>query len=540
MLSVPLLIASTCALTLCPRWVTGYHLAPAQHRAAVVMQGGPRPSKGESPAQAAARVKRYNKWVKRMEAQAQSGIVSPPAPPPAPKPPSSMKIMEQLRSASTSELVLRFIDVPSEALNAEHAAACWIRLSRLVSGYHGARERRWLRSNAAAVQPLLELTRRQLPQMEPRALAKTAYGMGKSGVARGEAWRPLWQEIAGEAEAKVARFDAENLANTVWAFATAREVAPALFAAVASEADAKVADFSAQNLANTVWAFATAREAAPALFAGVASEVEVRLDEFLPQALANTAWAYAMAREPAPPMLQPISVLDLIEAGGEPADVMYYRMSMQGLAARGELDAGFALLERAEKQVGHLSSSDGPRSPSVGERDERDCYPIYRILLDACRASNDGERAAQLQLRIERLGLKAIAPEATATVNGEERTYTLSDDGMVESRQLFARTLRRTAYAPLLRSVPFGVRPEKRELSLQRHVEKKALADLLANDGGGAEGQPMGELHISVSLAACDDCHEYFKAVSLMSGRTICLREPRMVHTFSDGQCSCV
>ena len=60
------------------------------------------------------------------------------------------------------------------------------------------------------------------------------------------------------------------------------------------------------------------------------------------------AWAFATAGEPVPAVLAPICVLDAIEMQGAKPQVMCYQMSMQGLAATGQIMAGFVLLERAE------------------------------------------------------------------------------------------------------------------------------------------------------------------------------------------------
>ena len=62
----------------------------------------------------------------------------------------------------------------------------------------------------------------------------------------------------------------------------------------------RLRDFNAQELSNTVWAFATAGHAAPTLFEAVAAEARGRLHDFTPQELSNTAWAFAVtdARHP--------------------------------------------------------------------------------------------------------------------------------------------------------------------------------------------------------------------------------------------------
>merc|ERR1712014_508850 len=67
--------------------------------------------------------------------------------------------------------------------------------------------------------------------------------------------------------------------------------------------------------------------------------------------------------------------------------------------------------------------------------------------------------------------------------------------------------------------------------SLQLHAEKKALARLLV----------CGEddLKVSINFNACIDCHDFFKSSSLLLDCRIQLRQPRMVHTFTRGWCSC-
>ena len=51
-------------------------------------------------------------------------------------------------------------------------------------------------------------------------------------------------------------FKAQNLANTVWAFATLDQNDSSFYTALATAAYLRMGDFDAQNLANTAWAFA--------------------------------------------------------------------------------------------------------------------------------------------------------------------------------------------------------------------------------------------------------------------------------------------
>ena len=59
------------------------------------------------------------------------------------------------------------------------------------------------------------------------------------------------------AERRLYEFNAQNLANTSWAFATVGQQDEQLFKALAKLAERRLDQFNVQNLANTAWAFAT-------------------------------------------------------------------------------------------------------------------------------------------------------------------------------------------------------------------------------------------------------------------------------------------
>lgn len=63
--------------------------------------------------------------------------------------------------------------------------------------------------------------------------------------------------------------------------------------ALAEDAVEKIAAFNAQNLANIAWAYATLELFPGALLGAVASAAIARRRELDPQSLANTVWAYA-------------------------------------------------------------------------------------------------------------------------------------------------------------------------------------------------------------------------------------------------------
>jgi len=51
---------------------------------------------------------------------------------------------------------------------------------------------------------------------------------------------------------RIGELNPQDMANTVWAFATARVAADALFKAVAEETPRRIGEFNAQGMADTV------------------------------------------------------------------------------------------------------------------------------------------------------------------------------------------------------------------------------------------------------------------------------------------------
>ena len=199
-------------------------------------------------------------------------------------------------------------------------------------------------------------------------------------------------------------------------------------------------------------------------------------------------------------------------------------MSMQGLAASSQIQAGFALLERAEN-CGLLFHCDDH------------CYPMFFALVQACRTAGDSNGASRVQAAMNRLGMIALAAIATARVQGSWWRYQNGVEGMgvAEAWQFWLELEHGMAYKPQLQVLPWAFvqmsTREQQEGSLQQHAEKKALAVLLSH----GEATPG----VFINFNACMDCHEFFKISSQLLSRRILLYQPKMTHMFTDGHCSC-
>ena len=172
-------------------------------------------------------------------------------------------------------------------------------------------------------------------------------------------------------------------------------------------AERRVGDLNAQELANTAWAFATADQSDQLVFAALARAAEWRVGEFNAQELANTAWAFLTVGELTIVLLDPISVLDAMEARGAKPQVMYNQMLMHGFATTSQIEAGYALLARAEASGLLCHSSEL-------------CYPMCCTLLEACHMISDSDGASCMQAVVERLGLIALVPVVMVPVWEED------------------------------------------------------------------------------------------------------------------------
>ncbi len=68
----------------------------------------------------------------------------------------------------------------------------------------------------------------------------------------------LYKQLARVSQQQVGRLTVQNIASTVWSFATAGHLEVSLFRVLARAAELCITDVNAQDLANTAWSFASA------------------------------------------------------------------------------------------------------------------------------------------------------------------------------------------------------------------------------------------------------------------------------------------
>ena len=156
------------------------------------------------------------------------------------------QLTAKIKQASTVEELLQLHELHSTAFNDIHISATWTKLKNL----NGRLSESGLKT---LVRHTLQMTKKG--EMGARQMANVAHAVVKCAL-RGTTLNNLFDALASASVARVREFNAQALANTAWAYATAGHAAPQLLDALASASVARVREFNPQNLANTAWAYA--------------------------------------------------------------------------------------------------------------------------------------------------------------------------------------------------------------------------------------------------------------------------------------------
>ena len=165
--------------------------------------------------------------------------------------------------------------------------------------------------NESIFYELAKTSNQMLPYCDARCLSNLAYSHALLEYdPELDDGSKLLTNIADETIGRFNEFNAQDISNLAWAYATMKIQNRSLFEAmgdfVSNMYDLK--SFKPQELANIVWAYATANEKHPDLFRIVGDNIDSMLDlnPFDPQALSNIVWAYATANEKHPGLFRKI------------------------------------------------------------------------------------------------------------------------------------------------------------------------------------------------------------------------------------------
>jgi pentatricopeptide repeat protein len=214
---------------------------------------------------------------------------------------------------------------------------------------------------------------------------------------------------------------------------------------------------------------------------------------------------------------------EMRERGLEP-NIATYTAVMQVLVAAGNIDESFVLLQEVE---------------AAGLAADPEAYTMHRSLLVACQFAGDADRVKLVKVLMELHGVsRGTRAVASAVIDGRlsEFSNDMSDSQRDAALLEFCTDVSLSSpYEVQFSALPIGFLESstkaQQKKSLRHHAEKKALAEILRRG--------CDSLEIGVNFHMCIDCHEFFKGASQSLGRRIEVREPSVLHRFSEGACSC-
>ncbi|KAJ1448767.1 hypothetical protein M885DRAFT_129612 [Pelagophyceae sp. CCMP2097] len=151
----------------------------------------------------------------------------------------------------------------------------------------------------------------------------TAFAAARVRTPRGaaapllELHEALFEAISREAPTRLESYSPKTLAMLLWAFAESGVPAPVMYKALAGETVRRLilaksvnrtTTFKEGDLTNIAWAYARAGVEAPALFIAIAAASLTRIESYWVENLSRTAWAFAKAGVSAPQLFKAISV----------------------------------------------------------------------------------------------------------------------------------------------------------------------------------------------------------------------------------------
>ncbi|XAR61836.1 hypothetical protein NMG60_11016360 [Bertholletia excelsa] len=163
----------------------------------------------------------------------------------------------------------------------------------------------------------------------------------------------------------------------------------------------------------------------------------------------------------------------------------------------------------------------------------------YVLMSNLYAASGKWQEVGHLRQDMKIRGVKKPAAFSVIEFGNEVHGFQTADQINPYWREVYrevdklAVEMKMKGYVPDRSCVLHDVEEEDKELALNYHSEKLALAFGLMKIGPGSP------IHVTKNLRVCNDCHSAFKFVSYIYGRKIVVRDANRFHHFQGGLCSC-
>lgn len=163
----------------------------------------------------------------------------------------------------------------------------------------------------------------------------------------------------------------------------------------------------------------------------------------------------------------------------------------------------------------------------------------YVLLANLLASAGQWVDVAKVRRLMDERNVSKEAGRSVIEIDGEVCEFQCGSLCHAQEKEIFAavkdmmRKIRLEGYMPDTSDVLHDITEEEKEVPLQYHSEKLAIAF------GLLRTRPGDTVRITKNLRVCRDCHEATKFISRVFEREIVVRDRNRFHHFKDGTCSC-
>ncbi|MFS7894593.1 putative tetratricopeptide-like helical domain superfamily, DYW domain-containing protein [Helianthus anomalus] len=174
----------------------------------------------------------------------------------------------------------------------------------------------------------------------------------------------------------------------------------------------------------------------------------------------------------------------------------------------------------------------------VFELDPYDSGP-HILLYNIYASAGKWNEASKVRKFMKEIGVKKEPACSWVDIENSVHMFVANDDNHPMQNEInkmwgkISEKIKEIGYVPDTSHVLLYVDEQEREVKLQYHSEKLALAFALLKT------PPGSTIRIKKNIRVCGDCHSAFKYASLVVEREIILRDTNRFHHFYRGSCSC-
>ncbi|CAN0910010.1 Pentatricopeptide repeat-containing protein At2g25580 [Linum grandiflorum] len=186
---------------------------------------------------------------------------------------------------------------------------------------------------------------------------------------------------------------------------------------------------------------------------------------------------------------------------------------------------------------------------------------VWETLMSLCRIQGNtelGDRCAEIVEQLDPTRLNEQSKAGLIPVNDSDKkekknkeaqdlpevrnkvhTHKAGDRSHPDTVEIYALLrnlkvhMKECGYVPEPKFVLHDIDLESKEEAIHAHSERLATAQALLNS------PPRMPIRVIKNLRVCGDCHNAFKFISKIVGRTLIMRDAKRFHHVQDGECSC-